>query len=142
MEVKYRSANGMFEVNFDVKNQTDLFAELASFQEVFENPAKFAINGKEVSCDDVRFRVRTVEKDGKKGEYYELVYQGPNKDLWGYRKAFGCSQENKGGLFPKWAVKEDDKDKYENGGGGWFKWKGGKAEHAPVTSGTDANPGF
>ena len=140
MEVKYKSANGMFEVAFDAKNQQELFEELASFQEVFELSQKFKIGNKEVNITDIKFRVRTV--DGN--QFYEMVYQGGDKDLWGYRKAFGSSQQKKGALFPKWQVKEEDKNNYENGGGGWFKYKGnGNGTPAPTTQTQDAGgPGF
>lgn len=132
MEVKYRSTNGMFEVNFDVKSPIDLFQALADFQEVFEMPEEFMIGKHKVHVSDIRFKVRNV--DGN--EFYELTYAGQNKDLWGYRKSFGCSKEKKGHLFPKWNVKEEDKDKYENGGGGWFKWKSTK-DTAPKSTGSN-----
>lgn len=131
MQVKYRSANGQFEVNFDVKTQTELFQEIASFQEVFESSAEETIKGKKVPAGDVQFRVRDVDDN----KYFEKVYVGSDKELWGYKLPFG--QNKKGGsLFPKRFLDDEDRTKNEDGGNGWRKWKkqAGESKSAKETA--------
>ena len=127
MEATYKSGNGQFVVQFDVKDAASLFEEVANFQEVFEDNA-VVIKNKEVPTEHVQFKVREV--DGNK--YFEKVYVGPDKELWGYKLPFGQNKKG-GGLFPKRYMDDDEKDKYENGGNGWRKWKkdGGTAPSAP-----------
>jgi len=136
MEVKYKSANGQFEVNFDCKDQQTLFEELSAFQEVFETPETVKIAGKDVPLKHISFSVRTVDGNS----FYEKRYVGPDKDLWGYKFAYGSSQNKKGHLFPKFTVKEENRADYESGGGGWFRYKG-KQQEAPATSGSE-KPAF
>jgi hypothetical protein len=118
MEVKYSSKDGQFQVVFDVKAQNELFEQIASFQEVFETPAEVVIAGKVVPAGDVQFRVREVDDN----KYYEKVYVGNDRDLWGYKLPYGQNKKG-GGLFPKHRIDEEDLAKYDNGGGGWRRFK-------------------
>lgn len=118
MEVKYRSACGRFEVMFDEKDQQGLFDRIASFQEIFEDDTNTVIDSVEVPVADIRYRVRT--NDGN--EFYEKVYAGSNPKLFGYKKAYGSSKENKGSLFPQ--RKDKEGNYYKNNG--WHKWEGGQ----------------
>ncbi len=127
MEVQYKSHDGQFVVNFDVKDARSLFESVADFQEVFEHSGDYLINGKNVPGQDVQFRVREVNGD----KYYEKSYVGQDKDLWGFKLQYGCNKTG-GGLFPKYRHEEDDD--YVNGGGGWRKYKG-KSE--PKSEATD-----
>ncbi len=120
MEVNYKSANGQFEVTFDVKTQTELFESLAEFQEVFEVPVT-KIAGVDVKPEDVVFRVREV--DGNK--FYERAYVGSNPDLWGYKQQFG--QNKKGGtLFLKKFLTDEEKATHDDGKNGWRRFKNNK----------------
>ena len=133
MEAKYKTSNGMFEFTFNVKGQQELFAEVGKYREIFDIPKVFQIAGHDVSCGEVNFVVRKVDKF----TYYELRYDGPNKELWGYRKSFGVPQDSAQDLFPRHKVPEGDEDKYESGGNGWFKWKtvkGARVEKKDVAS--------
>lgn len=118
MEIKYRSACGQFEAVLEGKEQKDLFEQVANFQEVFESPEFYTINGEKVPHYDVVFRVREV--DGNK--YYEKAYNGPNPKLWGFKLPFGQAKKG-GGLFPKYRLDDEDKATNEDGGGGWRRYK-------------------
>jgi len=119
MEVQYRSGNGQFVVNFDEKDQMGLFEKIASFQEIFEHNGDYIINGETVPASDVQFRVRTVAGN----DFYEKVYVGTNKKCWGFKFSYGCQKEKKGCLFPKY---KNEGENIVDGGGGWFKYTGGK----------------
>lgn len=119
MEVKYRSACGRYEVLFEAKEQKDIFAQVANFQEVFEDDTSVNINGINVPVTDIRFRVRTVDDN----EFYEKVYVGSNKDLFGYKLEYGTAKKG-GSLFPK--RKDKDGTYYKNNG--WHKWDGKASE--------------
>ena len=102
MKLKYTTSNGKISVEFDGDSQKDLFGQIASFQEVFE----------EVKCgkcgsENLRFIVRTVDEN----DYYELrcLYCGA-------KLAFGVNKKG-GGLFPK---RKDGDAWLPNGG--WVKW--------------------
>jgi len=113
MKVTYITRNKRMKVEFDVNTQIQLWAELARFQEVFEDTT-CKKDGQE--SDDVRFVVRNVTKDGKNYKYYELrcMEQGP---LRGVRKAFSCHEEG-GGLYFK---NKNSEGEYlpDNG---WLRW--------------------
>ena len=132
MEVKYRSADGRFEVMFDEKDQCGLFEKLAAFQEIFEDDNNVVIENESVPQSDLKFRVRKV--DGN--EFYEKVYAGNNPKLFGYKMEYGSSKENKGCLFPK--RKDKEGNYYKNGG--WHKWEGGgqQADAAPANTKADS----
>lgn len=103
MKLRYTTANGKVSVEFDGESQKDLFSQIASFQEVFEE-TKCGKCGSE----NLQFIVRTVEEN----DYYELRC----KDC-GARLAFGVNKKG-GGLFPK----RKDKDGKWLPNGGWVKW--------------------
>lgn len=116
MQVTYNS-NGSLVVVVDGSNQKEIFEKLAEFQEVFN--LKHTINGTEVDPAHIRLVVREVDDN----KFYEMRYTGPDKDLWGYKLQFG-SHKKGNTLFPRYKMDEDEADKYENGGNGWYKWIG------------------
>lgn len=115
MEVKYTSQCGRYEVLFDEKDQQGLFTKIAKFQEVFEDDANVVIDSVAVPATDIRYCVRTV--DGN--EFYEKRYSGQNSKLFGYKREYGSSKENKGALFPK----RKDKNGNYHKNDGWYKWE-------------------
>jgi hypothetical protein len=143
MEVKYRSGNGQLECNFESKDAAGLFEQIAAFQEIFEHNGDYVINGETVPSTDVQFRVREV--DGN--PFYEKVYVGSNSKCWGFKFSYGQSKQKKGSLFPKF---KNDGDNLVDGGGGWYKYTGGKnsapsddsgkGEDKPVKGKTDKAP--
>ncbi len=133
MEVQYKTGNGQFAVNFDVKDSKALFESVADFQEVFEHNGDYSINGEDVPSSDVQFRVREV--GGNK--YYEKVYVGTNKNCWGFKLQYGQNKVG-GGLFPKY-YHEKDND-YVDGGNGWRKYKGEKGAEVKSDDATGDAP--
>lgn len=129
MEVQYKSSNGGLVVNFDVKDQTALFEEIASFQQVFDD-RNIVIKNKPVPSTDVQFFVREV--DGNK--YFEKRYVGPDKELWGFKMQFGQHKKG-GGLFPRQFLDEEEKLTHEDGGNGWRRWKKDASKPASKPSG-------
>jgi hypothetical protein len=117
MQVNYKTLDGRFSVGFDVKDSASLFEAVADFQEVFESKDN-VINGIEVPLGDVQFRTRVVEDN----KYFEKVYIGNDKSLWGYKLPFGQNKKG-GGLFPKRYLTDEDKATNHDGGNGWRKWK-------------------
>jgi len=138
MEIKYRSSCGRYEVSLEASDQQSLFEQLASFQEIFEDDVNVTIEGEKVPSTDIIYRVRSAkDKDGKVNEFYEKVYCGNNPKFFGYKMEYGCSQENKGSLFPK--RKDKDGTYYKNNG--WHKWEGqGQGEQAPTTNTKNSKP--
>jgi len=105
MKITYTAKNGI-SAEIEGKEQKDLFREIASFQEVFEETTCGACHGTEL-----RFVVRT-NKDGD--DFFELHCK--NLDCRS-RLAFG--QHKKGGsLYP---TRKDKENKWlpKNG---WTKW--------------------
>jgi DNA-directed RNA polymerase subunit RPC12/RpoP len=102
MKLKYTTSNGKISVEFDGDSQKDLFGQIASFQEVFEE-SKCGKCGSE----NLRFIVRTVDEN----DYYELRCMD-----CGAKLAFGVNKKG-GGLFPK---RKDGDTWLPNGG--WVKW--------------------
>jgi len=103
MKVNYQTRNGRLSVELSGDDQKSIFAEIAKFQEVFE----------ESSCgkcgsDNVRFVVRTVDDN----EYYELRCAD-----CGARLSFGVNKKG-GTLFPK----RKDPDGNWLPDHGWVKW--------------------
>ena len=130
MKLLYTTKNGRLQVELEADTQSDLWRELARFQEVFEETASGnTTDGKGgkvlATSDDIKFVVRTAEGTNDKGktetyEYYEkMVVSGP---LAGYKKSFGVLNDKSGGLFPK---KAPDKDVIY-GKNGWHKYNGPK----------------
>ena len=102
MKLSYTTSNGKISVEFEGESQKDLFGQIASFQEVFE----------ETQCgkcgsENLKFVVRTVDEN----DYYELRCLD-----CGARLSFGVHKKG-GGLFPK----RKDKDTWLPNRG-WVKW--------------------
>ena len=102
MKVNYKTSNGRISVEIEGDSQRDIFAEIARFQEVFEE-TKCGKCGSE----NLKFVVRTVDEN----EYFELRCMD-----CGAKLAFG-SMKKGGGLFPK--RKDGDNWLPDNG---WQKW--------------------
>jgi hypothetical protein len=104
MKITYRARNGL-SAEMQGENQKDLFQQIASFQEVFEETVCGACSG-----EDLRFVVRNVDDN----DFYELHCQTVSCRS---RLAFG--QHKKGGsLFPS----RKDKDGKWLPKNGWTKW--------------------
>ena len=103
MNVTYTTPSGRMSVEFQVDTQTDLFQQLAFFQEVFGETAC----GK-CGSENLRFVVRNVDDN----LYFEIRCMD-----CGARLAFG-SHKKGGGLFPK---RKDAEGNWlpDNG---WVKW--------------------
>lgn len=102
MSVKYKSKSGRLEIDLSGDDQKTIFAEIARFQEVFEEDSC----GK-CSSENVRFVVRNVDDN----HYHELRCGD-----CGARLSFG-SHKKGGGLFPK---RKDGDDWLPDRG--WVKW--------------------
>lgn len=114
MKVNYTTLDGRLSVELDCSTQTELFEELAAFQEVFEDRTCRNKDGSESS--NVRFQVREVDEN----KYYELVCVDQEKqDLRWAKRKFGCHKKG-GGLFPK---------------GGWTKWNKEEKAEFDITTG-------
>ena len=88
MRVKLKvSSTAIIEAGSDKHEMVDIFEELAKMQEVFAHEECGCCKSK-----DIRFLTRTVDKN----KFYEMRC---NKCF--ARLQFGCSQENKGDLYPK-----------------------------------------
>lgn len=114
---------GPLTATISAETQQELFEEIASFQEVFN--MKHVVKNKEIDPEDLRFLVRSDDEDNK---YYELVYRGTDKELWGFKLPFGCNKKG-GGLFPrrkldtKSATHEEELSKYDWEPSGWRRFK-------------------
>lgn len=110
MKVSYTTRDGRLTFEIEGATQTDIWEQLASIQEVFEDTTCTKYGQQD---DNTRFVVR--ENDDNK--YYELRYNGNNTKLFGVRKAFGQHKKG-GGLFPR---RKDESGSYlpDNG---WVKW--------------------
>lgn len=117
MKVSHKSKNGRIEIFAEGETQKDVFRQLSSLQEVFE----------ETECgvcgdDDIRFVVRTVDDN----DFYELHCLGwkydTNIQQYNYcraKLAFGQHKGKEGTLFPK----RKDKDGNWLPNNGWTRWK-------------------
>jgi len=101
MKVTYTLDNGLT-VELEGKSQTDIWQQLAEFQEAFGDTTCAAkIKGEIVKSNKVKFVRRTIDDN----DYYELVCVDSESPLFFYKKSFG--QHKKGGtLFPKRDVPE------------------------------------
>lgn len=99
MKVLYTTRDGKLTFELEGQSQAELFEKLAQTQEIFEDRT-CTKHGEE--SDEVNFVVREV--DGNK--FYELQYVGNNQKLWGCKRTFGQSKQNKGQLFPHRKDKE------------------------------------
>lgn len=102
MKVTYKSNNGQFEVEFDVKNNKELFEAVSSFQEVFEQNKKGGKN--------YRFVVRKVGKN----KYYELLCLDD-----GLKLGFGLKEDDPNEMFPR---RKNLKTGEPIGDFGWHKY--------------------
>lgn len=108
MKVRYTTNNRRLSVELEADNQKGLWAELAAFQDTFEESKCLKCNG-----EDLKFVVRkATDSDGEEYDYHEL-----RCNKCGAKLAFG--QSKKGGkLFPKRKNKAGEVlGKY-----GWVKW--------------------
>ena len=103
MKVTYSTGNGRLSVELDAETQTDLFEQLAYFQEVFGETGC----GK-CGSENLRFQVRSVEDN----LYYELRCLD-----CGAKLAFGAMKKG-GRLFPR----RKNKDGEWLPDRGWVKW--------------------
>lgn len=102
MKVNYKSKNGQFEVQFDAVNNKDLFEQIASFQEIFEQGKKGGTN--------YRFVVRQVGKH----KYYELLCLNDGEKL-----GFGLREDDPDQMFPR---RKNHKTGEAIGDNGWHKY--------------------
>lgn len=112
MLVEYTTLDGRIKVTIEGKTQTDIFEQLAQFQEVFED-SECVRNGQ--TSNKVRYIVR---EDDDANKYYEKVcFDMTKKECNGAKLAYG--QHKKGGtLFPK----RKDKDGNWLPNSGWVKY--------------------
>ena len=103
MKVNYQTSNGRISVEIEGDSQRDIFAEIARFQEVFEE----TVCGK-CGSENLRFVVRNVDDN----LYYELKCLD-----CGAKLAFGVMKKG-GRLFPK----RKDKEGNWLPNAGWVKW--------------------
>ena len=103
MKVQYTNRSGRLTVEIDSETQTDLFMQLATFQEIFDESEC----GK-CSSENLRFQVRNIDDN----LYYELRCLD-----CGAKLAFGTMKSG-GKLFPRRKDKEGNwlPDR------GWVKW--------------------
>lgn len=103
MKVNYQTRNGRLNVELSGDDQKMIFAEIAKFQEVFEESVC-----NKCGSDNVRFVVRNVDDN----VYYELRCMD-----CGARLSFGVNKQG-GTLFPK--RKDSDGNWFPDRG--WVKW--------------------
>lgn len=105
MKATYTTPDGRMSLEAIGDTHRDLFKQLSSLQEVFENTTCGACNS-----NNVRFVVRSVDNN----DFYELHCQQKQCRA---RLTFGQHKKN-GSLFPK---RKDEEGKWlENNG--WLKW--------------------
>ena len=111
MRVNHRSLNGRIEIVAEGDTQKEVFQQLASLQEVFEETSCGMPNCK---SENLRFVVRTVDDNN----FYELHCLDCRA-----RFVFGQHKKN-GTLFPK---RKDDEGKWL-ANRGWARWEPEKKE--------------
>jgi len=104
MRVSYQSSDGRLRVEVDEDKPKDVFAELARFQEVFEN-----LKCGKCGHDDVQFVVRNVDDN----DFYEIHCKHCRA-----RFAFGQHKGKEGTLFPR---RKDGEGNWLPDGG-WLKY--------------------
>lgn len=102
MKLVYKTRNGRMQAELEADTQTELWAQLAAFQETFEAAMECSREGKK--SDNVRFVTRTVDDN----VYHEAVCMDDDKDLKYAKLSFGQHKKG-GGLFPK---RKDSEGKY------------------------------
>lgn len=108
MKVNYKSKNGRLVVELEAESQKGLWAQLAAFQETFEE----SVCGK-CGSDDLKYVVRKTTDGKKEYDYHEL-----RCNKCGAKLAFGVLNDDSGRLFPK---RKDEEGKVR-GKWGWVKW--------------------
>jgi hypothetical protein len=112
MKVSYTTADNRITVEVEGKDNKDVFAQLAVFQEIYETRQCGA-------CDSprVKFLVREVQGN----TYYEMRCADCGATL-----AFGQKKAD-GSLFPK----RKDKEGNWLPNGGWVKWQPKEQDDSP-----------
>jgi hypothetical protein len=105
----YKTANNRITFEIEGGNQKAVFQGIADVQDVFETEDKCGL----CNSTALRFRVRSVTKDGKQYKYFELVCS----NCWA-RFDFGQNQVGET-LFPK----RQDKDGNYLPNRGWYKYQ-------------------
>lgn len=95
MKLLYTTKDGRMTVELEADTQADIWRELASFQEVFED--RTCVRGKKTT-DEVKFVVR---KNADEDEFFEMHYSGNDPEFYGCKKAFGQNKKPKGQLYPQ-----------------------------------------
>ena len=109
MKAIYTTRNSKLAVELEASTHKDLWKQLASFQEVFEEEKCGKCNG-----TNLRYVIRkSKDSKGKEYEYHELRCAD-----CGAKLAFGVLDDGSGSLFPK-RKGEDGKIR---GKWGWVKW--------------------
>lgn len=104
MKLSYTTKDGRLTVEFEADTQTELWEELAAFQEVFENrTCTRMVNGKLKTSDNTVFRVRKNKDEDK---FYEMVCLDRDPDLFLAKKAFSVHKTPKGYMY--WPVKDKE----------------------------------
>lgn len=112
MKVVYTTTDSRMSVEVEGKDNKDVFAQLALFQEVYEHRVCGA-------CESSRIRFSVREVQGN--TYYELVCMD-----CGARLSFGQKKAD-GSLFPK----RKDKEGNWLPNGGWVKWQPKEQDDSP-----------
>lgn len=115
MKAKYNVLGGKVQFEVEGSNEKDIFRQFAKISEVFDEK-RCGQCGK----NDLHFVVRSVEKDKKVYEYFEMKCIS-----CGSRLAYGQHQTG-GSLFPKRKLDDDTFDK-KNLGWGKYQREGGDA---------------
>lgn len=105
MKLNYTTKNGRISVAFEGEGQKQVWAQLANFQEIFEEQ----MCGK-CGSENVRFVVRNVDDN----DFYEMRCMERSCNS---RLAFGATKKGDG-LFPK---RKDEAGNYKENNG-WTKW--------------------
>ena len=109
MKASYTTKNGRLTVELDAENHTSLWAQLASFQEAFEEDCCC-----KCKSTDLKFVIRKAkDAKGKVYNYHEL-----RCNACGAKLPFGVLDDDTFRLFPK---RKDDGGKFR-GQYGWVKW--------------------
>lgn len=104
MRVTKSINSGKTTVELEAKNHIELFNQMVSFEEVFDDKASAMIDGKVHETTDVKYMARKAKYTDEKGKekeatYYEkIVTSGPLK---GFKKCYGVLDDGSGNLFPK-----------------------------------------
>ena len=120
MKVTKSINGGKTVVELEAKNHIDLFTQMVSFEEVFDDKAAATIDGKYHETNDVKYMRRKAKYEDEKGKekeafYYEkIVVSGPFK---GFKKCYGVLDDGSGNLFPK---KPPENGVKTFGYNGWF----------------------